>query len=120
MACPARSANAAASTSPPAAGSWRHPVDGGSIVPRRPPQVVEHPDLLPDPVAALAGDLAILLARSLRVQESELGVDPVELALGLVQVGHRLARKRSGPAAHRRDPPPAEREQPQLGRAPIC
>src|ERR1019366_5972507 len=106
MACPARSANAAASTSPPAAGSWRHPVDGGAIVPPRPPQVVEPPDLLPDPVAALAGGLAILLARSLRVEESELGVDPVELALGLVQVGHRLDRQRSGAAAHRRAPPP--------------
>src|SRR5271155_1433059 len=86
----ARSARGAASTSPRAAASWRPRPSRRSLVARRAPQVVEHPDLLPDTVPALLGDLSVVLPRPVRIEEPELGVHPVELALGVVQVGQRL------------------------------
>jgi len=45
--------------------NWPAPPEGRSIVARRAPEVVEHPDLLPDAIAALVGDLAVVLARAL-------------------------------------------------------
>ena len=71
---------------PRVAASWPPPAEGRSVVAGGPPEVVQHPDLLPDAVAALVRDLPVVLSRTLGIEEAELRVDPVELPLRVVQV----------------------------------
>ena len=63
------------------------------MIPRRTPEVIQHPDFLPNPVATFLGELAQVFALGVRVEKTELRVELIELVLCGVQFCQRIGGK---------------------------
>src|ERR1039458_1804816 len=68
----------------------------GSVVTGAAPEVIEHPDFLPDTVTAGLGDLSEVVAFVMGMEKAQFGIEAVELVLNRIEVRQRLHGKGRG------------------------